>query len=113
METIALTREAKILLKRIYKHYKSNRRSGLSKTDATRLGSSKDIHRNSLPNWAIEDVDAVCWELDQAGLLSCFLADGIAYSVILTDLGIVQMEQRFAGPLKTILNLLQTLVGKI
>lgn len=113
METIKLTREAKILLRRIYRQYKLNRRSGLSKSDSSRLGSSKDIHQKTAPNWIFEDVDAVCRELDKAGLLSCFLADGIAYSVVLTDLGIVQMEQRFSGPLKTVINLLQTLIGKV
>ena len=113
MDKILLTRDAKRLQKCVYKAYKKKRKSGTLKHDAIRFGSSKEIQKHLFPKWSASDVDAACQELHNAGLLSCFFADGIAYFVVLTDLGIVQMEQRFTGPIKAILNFLQTLIGEI
>ncbi len=90
-----LTSDADRLICILYKAYLDSRDRGFSKADARCFGSSEKIHEAHFPDWLYEDVDETCRELSRNGLLNCFWADGIAYSVELSDSGICYMENRF------------------
>lgn len=97
-----LTKESEKLLCLIYADFLKKRKADLSKTKSKLLGSSYDIHQHLCSDWDFEDVDDSCRELNRAELLDCFWADGIAYNVSLTDIGISHMENRFKNNLNEI-----------
>ncbi len=100
---MGLTNDADYLLCTLYKHYKEQRKNGVSKADAKFMGSSEHIFQTLLSEWTFEDVDETCRELDRADLLQCIYADNIVYLAILEDAAIIYMENRFKNGLSEIL----------
>lgn len=90
-----LTKDAKRLICLLYNDYLQKLKHGSSKSDAKFFGSSHNIHQTLCPNLLFEDVDDTCRELSRAGFINCLWADNIAYSVHLSDDGIIYMENRF------------------
>lgn len=109
MSDIRLSRDADALICVLYKEFKQRRKSGEPKQKARNMGGSPVIHKNLLPKWSFEDVDETCRELSRAGLVNCSWADNIAYRVILSDAGIVYMENRFKDGLASVLDHLEAL----
>ena len=102
-----LTKDSQKLICLLYKSYLEKRKSGCSKSAANNFGSSHNIHEALCPDWIFEDVDDTCRELSRAGMLDCFWADSIAYSVSISDSGIVYMQNRFKNGLKEVANLVK------
>lgn len=104
MNSIELSKDADALICLIYKHYLELRSAGNSKSTAKLLDSSKDIHKNIIPEWSFEDVDDTCRELHRQNLLNISYYDDICAIVELTDNGIVYMENRFSNKFKNLLD---------
>lgn len=103
---IELTKEADALLCVLYKAYLEKRENGLSKVQAKSFGSSLDIQESLTTRMNPEDTDETCWELHRSGMVNCYRADCIAYTVQLNDEGIIYMENRFKNGLNEVLNYL-------
>lgn len=97
-----LTKDSDKMICVLYKDYLEKRKSGLSKSKSNAFGDSHNIHQNLFPDWIFEDVDDTCRELSRSGLLNCLWADGIAYKVSLSDIGIIYMENRFKSNILSI-----------
>lgn len=110
MSDIKLTKDASFLLKAIYKAYKIRIRDGLSRSEASILGSSSDIQQEIVSAWSLENINDACWELHNAGLLNCMSGDDSIEMAILTPEGIIHEENRFNGTLKSVWNLLRELI---
>mgnify|MGYP005795016605 CR=1 FL=1 len=107
MSTPSLTKDADALICAIYKTYLQRRKSGNSKEQAKALGEAAKIQAEVVPKWPLPDVEDTLWELHRAGLLSCFGADNTVYDAILSDAGIIYMENRFKNGLKEVLDYLE------
>ncbi len=104
---IQLTKDSDALICALYKDYLQKRKDGVSKGDAKILGGAEHIQRTIVPKWILEDVEETLWELHRAGLLLCQPADNTVYLTILTDAGIIYMENRFKDGLTDILGYLE------
>lgn len=109
MSDVRISRDADALICVLYKEYMQRRKSGESKQKARNMGGSPEIHEKLLPKWSFEDVDETCREISRAGLVNCSWADNIAYIVVLSDDGIIYMENRFKDGLSSIIGHLETL----
>lgn len=107
MDDTKLTREADALICVLYREYLQRRKSGVSKADAKFFAGSEYIHEKLMAKWSFEDVDETCRELSRAGLLNCRYADNVTYMAIISDAGIIYMENRFADGLSSILSYLE------
>lgn len=107
MPTSNLTKDADALICVIYKTYLQRRKSGNSKEQAKFLGGAAQVQAEIIPKWSLPDVEDTLWELHRAGLLSCFGADNTVYDAILSDVGIIYMENRFKNGLKEVLDYLE------
>lgn len=105
-----LTKDSEKLICIMYKSYLEKRKAGLPKSQANTFGSSHNIHEELCPEWIFEDVDDTCRELSRAGLLNCFWADNIAYSVNISDSGIILMENRFKNGLMGVIEFLSKFI---
>lgn len=92
---VKLTRDAEFLACALYKQYKENRKSGLSKEKAMYMHDSKFIHENLMPEWLFDDVDNTCRELSRAGFLNVRYGDNVVHFCSLTNDLIYYMEIRF------------------
>ncbi len=105
----SLTKDSEKLICIMYKDYLEKRKSGVSKSDAKKFGSSHTIHEQLVPDWLFEDVDETCRELSRAGLLHCVFGDNIACKVFMSDQGIVYMENRFKNGLNELVDFISKL----
>lgn len=110
---IKLTKDSDRLICEIYKKYLEKIAENISKSEAKKLGSSKEIHSEIMPEWFFSDVDEICRELGRAGLLNCFYADNIVYSASISDVGIIYMENRFKNGIKDVVNFLSNFTSLI
>lgn len=109
MDNVRISRDADALISVLYKVYLDRRKSGTPKEQALFFSDSHYIHENLMPKWGFEDVDSTCWELHEAGLLSCLPGDGIAYLVMLTDQAVIYQENRFQDKAEGFLGYLERL----
>ena len=106
---IELTKDSELLLCILYGKYVSLTSAGVPKTRAKCFGSSIEIQRDLIPEWTFPNTDETCRELSRAGMISVFYADNIAYSVSLSDKGIIYMENRFNKKVSEILDRIEQL----
>lgn len=109
MNEIRLTKDADAMICVLYKEYVQRRKQGQTKRNARDFGGSELIHSQHMSRWAPEDVEDTCRELSNIGLLECGFADEAIYSVILSDEGIVYMENRFKDGLSSVFQHLETI----
>lgn len=109
MNEIQLSKDADALICVLYKEYLQRRKQGLSKTQATSFADSDYIQRQFMTKWSVEDVDETCRELDDAGLLSCFIADDTVCETTLVNNGIIYMENRFSAGIESVFKYLEKL----
>lgn len=83
-----LTKNAEVMLRKLYAKYRRRIREGMPKSDASDFGGSMRIHADLFPQWTLQEVDSACEELLNAGLISGFRADSCVYQTILSDTGI-------------------------
>lgn len=107
MSEIILSKEAKTLIRAIYKEYKRRRKAGMPKDQARSFGDSDTIQANILDKWNINDIDEACQELNNAGLIDCLLLDSTIGETDLTDEGINFMENYNTGKLSVFWKLLE------
>ena len=107
MSVLQLSREADTLLCVLYKEYLQRRKQGSSKVQAAAFAGSEFVHTQLMPRWSVEDVDETCRELNDAGLLSCFIADNQVCEIKLVNTGIVYMENRFTLGIESVFNYLE------
>ena len=65
------------------------------------------IQQNIVPKWSLGDTEETLWELHRAGFLVCKPADNTVHFAILTDDGIVYMENRFKDGLSEVLGYIE------
>lgn len=104
MDEIKLTKDSDYLLCSLYKDYLRKRADGIPKTAAINVGGSEEIQKEIFPKWSVEDVDATCRELCNAGMLKGFAADNIVYEATLSDQAIIYMENRFERNINTVMD---------
>ena len=108
-----LTKDADALICVLYKAYLQRRKDGTDKFHAKLFGGSPDIHENLMPKWSFEDVDETCRELCRARYIDVVFDDDIANTVILSDVGIIYMENRFVDGLSGVIGYLERIKGII
>lgn len=99
-----LTHDAEKLLCLMYKTYLDKRKLNSSKTECNSFGSTRDIHKNLLPDQDFSDVSELIWELSRNELISGSCYDNILYNIALTSHGIIYMENRFKNNVKEIVS---------
>ena len=99
-----LTRDADCLICEIYAHYLAKLDSGLSQSRARYLGSAEEIYNNIVSEYSVEDISAICAELDKHNLISCQFASGMVIDSLLLPAGIAYMESRFSSKIENVLN---------
>lgn len=104
-----LTREAKKLLGLMYGEYLYGRNEGKSKSAARYFGGVELIKQRLLPNESESDIADTCRELSRSGIISACYSDNSPGRIVLTDKGIVLMEERFAGIISDVLKFLKDL----
>ena len=104
MNGIKLSRQAEKALTALYKKYRSRIDANVDPLIAAMFGSAKDIQRDALPNWAVSDIEASCYELDKAELLDCFYGDDTIQTAILNQNGINYAADRFRRNLSKFLD---------
>jgi len=106
---IELSKESHKLLCILYKEYLTRRKSNTPKVDAKFFTSAHEIHEKFLQDILFEDVNGACAELSRKELIHCSWYDNTAYSITITDDGIIYMENRFKNGLKDVLDFLTLL----
>lgn len=104
---VKLTKDADALICALYNSYHEKRKSGESRAAAKLMGSAETIRDNIVPNWALIDIEDICWELKHAGFLNILGADNTVYSAVLSDDAIIYMEDRFKNGLSEFLSYLE------
>ena len=107
MAEIKLTKDSDALICALYKEYLQRRKDGTPKNDAKYFGGADYIQQNIVPKWSLGDTEETLWELHRAGLLVCKPADNTVHFAILTDDGIVYMENRFKDGLSEVLGYIE------
>lgn len=105
-----ISRKALKLMRVLCTEYKNRIDSGCNMDRAAIFGSSADICSHFFYRESPENVDHICHELNRAGYVDCFFADGVAYEVVLTDYGIKQTNFRIAQWIKEILSFLSQFI---
>lgn len=110
MMDITLTKDSEKLICIMYKNYLEKRKSGIDKKRAIFFISSHTIHEELIPEWSFSDVDDTCRELSRAGVITCRWADNTAHYIVISDLGIAYMENRFKDGLISVIDFLSKLI---
>lgn len=103
---MGLSKNADYLICVLYKHYEYEIKNGKTKDTARFLGGAKYIYDNYFNEWSIEDISDCCGELSGAGYLDCQYASGLCVECYLTASGIIYIENRFKGKIKSIIDLI-------
>ena len=109
MGEIEITKESDALICVLYKEYLQRRKNGVPKSKAILFGDSSSVKTQLFPKWNTTDIDEACHELDDAGLLSCFFADGETGEISISNAGIIYMENRFSNNVSSIFSYLEKL----
>ena len=109
MKELQLSKDADALICVLYKEYLQRRKQEIPKTEAVLFAGSDDIQKQFMTKWSVEDVDETCRELDDVGLLSCFVADDIVCETTLVKDGIMYMENRFSTEIENVFSYIEKL----
>lgn len=109
MDEVKLTKDADNLICVLYKEYLNRRKSGSTKSSARGFGGSRRIQATLMEKWLFEDVDDTCRELSRAKLLSCLILDNEVGETVLTDKGIIYMENRFKNNIAAVVDHIESL----
>jgi len=91
-----LTKDAKKMIRAMYKNYRKKQKTGASKPKSKDFGSFQTIHVKMFPKWSFDNINDTCRELERAGFIKCLWAgDRTAYHVWLLDSCIVYGETHF------------------
>ena len=108
---VMLTRDSDALLCLIYKNYLKQLKDNVSKTDAKWFDGYLEIQKSIAPKWTPDRVDETLRELSRANMLQTQSYDNHIGTVILSDLGIIYMENRFKNGLDEVLKYLTTIAA--
>lgn len=111
--TVELTKEADAMICVLYREYLTRREHKVSIDNACLFHDDCSIHENFFPQWPLEDVTAVCWQLHRKKLLHASRGDNHANNVFLTEEGIIYMEGRFGHKLEVVADWIGKLAGLI
>ena len=89
---MALTKDSKKILYKLYKEYLDKRTHGFSKSSSKNFGSAKEIHNDFFSEFLLEDVEDSLRELGRNGFLDNLYADNTIYVCDLSDYAISTME---------------------
>ncbi|WP_195543659.1 hypothetical protein [Massiliimalia timonensis] len=93
-----LTKDADLLVCCAYKEYLTRRKSGVPKSQANIFNPDFKESSPKLSEWLLDDYMYTIGELKRAGLAKMYI-DG---TFIITDQGVIYMENRFKNGLKEI-----------
>lgn len=99
-----LTNEAKYLLSMMYKEYLQKRKSGANRSTSLKFGNLEKLHENVMPEWNIEDVKSVCWELMRHDMISGKNASSTISRISLNTEAIAMLETTFKDKVDTVLD---------
>jgi hypothetical protein len=108
----SLTKETEALFGFMSKAYLERVEKGVNRSEAVEMGSVFDVQDEFLPTLEIEDVYALCEELEKAGFLTLSLkldgGNNFGESQI-TPSGIITIESEFGNDLKKVSEFLKAL----
>lgn len=107
MDKKELTKDSDALICALYKEYLQKRKDGVPKGRAKVFGGASTVRGNLVPKWSVEDVEETLRELSRAKLMTCIYADDTVYEAILSDQGIIYMENRFKNGISGVLEYLE------
>lgn len=87
-----LTKEAKIVIHKLYKEYIKRRKSGIARNKAKNFVSAEYIKDNFFPNLSLDDINDSIRELNHNKLMDVCYADNKIWLCKLSDYGISFME---------------------
>ena len=88
-----LSKDAATLLHTLYSQFRSDRKSGKSKSEARMFGSAKFIQSKLIPKMLLADVEDAMRELDKVGYLNNDYGSDTITVCELTDDAIVDCEK--------------------
>lgn len=100
-----LTKDADLLICCIYKEYLSQRKSGVSKSDACLFESDFYTTSNKISSWSEDDVFDTLSELEKNSFVKTFI-DG---SFQITEKLVIYMENRFKNGLSEVMDFISNL----
>lgn len=95
MVEVRLTKNARKLIRVLYRQYHKRCKQGVAKAEARFFGGAASIQEKLLPRWTVEDIDYACRELRDAEYLNCFILDNVVAETALENKGIAYMENQF------------------
>lgn len=110
MNEIVITKDAASLFKQLYALYKKRIKSGQPKREAAIFGDPSDIQKEIRSKRSLEDIEDACLILHNANLLQCLAGDDTLQLIWLSDLGIAYAENRSAGAIAAIWNVIKELL---
>ncbi|GMC00195.1 hypothetical protein [Enterococcus thailandicus] len=99
-----LTNEAKYLLSMMYKDYLQKRKSGVNRSTSLKFGNLDELHETVMPEWSIEDVKSVCWELMRHNMISAKNASSRIQHISLNTEAIAMLETTFKDKVDIVLD---------
>lgn len=103
-----LTRESEALLSVLYREYCTRRKHGIPIVKAAYFKDSTSLHNSFFPHLAVEDIDYLCFELRDSGLLDVDRGDDSAFNVHLTRSAVAYLDNRFARGLSDVVSFLDS-----
>lgn len=103
-----LTREAKAFLVVLYREYCNRRSRGIPIVKAAYFKDSASLHDSFFPHLAAEDIDYLCFELRDSGLLVVDKGDDSAYNIHLTRCAVAYLDNQFIRGLNDVISFLDS-----
>ena len=103
-----LTREAKAFLAVLYREYCNRRSRGIPIVKSAHFKDSASLHDSFFPHLAVEDIDYLCFELRDSGLLDVDRGDDSAFNVHLTRFAVAYLDNQFARGLNDVISFLDS-----
>lgn len=108
-----LTNEAKFLLSSMYKIYLEKRQSGISREQALYFGYIEDIKTLILPNYLLDDVTHICFELLKYEFISGLKCDNSIEDIHLSLVAVAILETTFQDKINNVLDFLAKIKNAI
>lgn len=90
-----LTNEAQFLLSSMYNVYLTRRKEGKTRKESMYFGSLEEVHSQIMPEWQLEDVKSVFFELKKYNFLSGTPASNTVWYIALQTEAVAMLETTF------------------
>lgn len=105
-----LSKDAKIVLYKLYKNYLLRRKNGFSKSESKIVPSVQELQKTLFQDWLLEDLEDSLRELGRNKYLNNLYADDTIYFCELSDSAIATMENLPAKAFTSLVNFLANFI---